>query len=353
NISQPPDGLACSMMALPYIEAISTATYYITRVFAPLNRHIFFLSSLAVFVSAYFYISIHSKLSAGGEMADTQVDSHQELPFQPPSPPSSSSPSAREKMGNTQEEKTDTTQEEENIGNTQKEKEEEKMGTTQEEKEKVGINQEDSTEDLPRHSSPLPPPPSPFASASPAAPQRYEAQESARFKLTETCLLILHRGDITEWFVDGQSDAIVNAANRRLLGGGGVDGAIHSAAGRDLLTACKNIPEVHPGVRCPVGSARITRGFQLSASYIIHAVGPIYHLEEYPESKLSDAYRSSLEVARENDVKYIAFPAISCGVYGYPYEEAAEVSLTTVRDNATNLKEVHFVLFEEPAWDAW
>uniref|UniRef100_A0A0D6R0D6 Macro domain-containing protein n=1 Tax=Araucaria cunninghamii TaxID=56994 RepID=A0A0D6R0D6_ARACU len=185
------------------------------------------------------------------------------------------------------------------------------------------------------------------------APKRYRFKATEAFKLTESCLLYLHRGDITKWVVDRQSDAIVNAANERLLGGGGVDGAIHRAAGPGLLEACEEIPEVSPGVRCPLGTAKITRGFQLPVAHIIHTVGPIYYTEEDPESKLSGAYRSSLDLARENEVKYIAFPAISCGVYGYPYEEAAAVSLTTVRDFSQDLKEVHFVLFEAPACKAW
>lgn len=186
-----------------------------------------------------------------------------------------------------------------------------------------------------------------------AHPQRYQGKESACFKLADTCLLFIHRGDITKWTVDGHTDAIVNAANKRLHGGGGVDGAIHRAAGPDLLKACRQFPKVSGGIRCPVGSARITRGFDLPVSHIIHTVGPVYDMEEDPGSKLSDAYRSSLNLTRENEVKYIAFPAISCGIYGYPYEEAAAVSLTTVRDCTKDLKEVHFVLFEMPAWEAW
>ncbi|GLJ47930.1 hypothetical protein SUGI_1011890 [Cryptomeria japonica] len=293
-----------------------------------LQRYKFFLSFVAVLFSAYLYSTIRFELREGGKMSDIQAESHEEL-----TPPLSLSPPASSSQVTVTE----------NIDNTR----------------------QDSTEDLPPPSSPPPPPPpspphsspplSPSASApAPAvAPLRYQAQETVTFNLTETCLLFLHRGDITKWFVDGQSDAIVNAANKRLLGGGGVDGAIHNAAGPDLLQACKEIPEIHPGIRCPVGSARITRGFQLPVSHIIHTVGPMYDLEEDPESKLSDAYRSSLDLAKENEVKYIAFPAISCGIYGYPYEEAAEVSLTTVRDSANDLKEVHFVLFEAPAWKAW
>eukprot|EP01018_Ginkgo_biloba_P003935 Gb_13986 [translate_table: standard] len=184
-------------------------------------------------------------------------------------------------------------------------------------------------------------------------PGRYEGIETARFYLTNTCTLILHRGDITKWTVDGKADAIVNAANEKLLGGAGVDGAIHKAAGSDLLKACKEIPEVRPGVRCPMGSAKITKGFNLPVSHIILTVGPIYDIEEDPESMLSNAYRSSLNVARENGIKHIAFPAISCGIYGYPYDEAAAVSLMTLKEHVEDLKEVHFVLFEVPAWKAW
>eukprot|EP00252_Welwitschia_mirabilis_P004703 TRINITY_DN149_c0_g1_i1.p1 TRINITY_DN149_c0_g1~~TRINITY_DN149_c0_g1_i1.p1 ORF type:complete len:235 (+),score=55.31 TRINITY_DN149_c0_g1_i1:180-884(+) len=183
--------------------------------------------------------------------------------------------------------------------------------------------------------------------------QRYRGSDFASFKVSDDCTLFLHRGDITCWLVDGESDAIVNAANERLLGGGGVDGAIHKAAGKDLLKECAAIPEVAPGVRCPVGDARITGGFNLPAAYVIHTVGPVYDNYEDPAHLLSESYRNSLRLAKENGIKYIAFPAISCGVYGYPYEEAAEVSLGVIKDSTEQLKEVHFVLFEKEAWDAW
>eukprot|EP01018_Ginkgo_biloba_P033746 Gb_03151 [translate_table: standard] len=173
------------------------------------------------------------------------------------------------------------------------------------------------------------------------------------YKLNNNCLLAFQRGDITRWSVDGKTDAIVNAANQSLLGGGGVDGAIHRAAGLELLEACSCIPEVTPGVRCPTGFARITGGFKLPVSHIIHTVGPVYYSMEHPEHLLSTAYKNCLAVARDNGIKYIAFPAISCGIYGYPFKEAAEVSLNAIGNFADDLKEVHFVLFDQAAWDAW
>ena len=112
-------------------------------------------------------------------------------------------------------------------------------------------------------------------------------------------------------------DAIVNAANRTLLGGGGVDGAIHRASGPQLLKACKGIPEMESGVRCRTGEARITDGYQLPARYVIHTVGPVWHGGDSGEPEaLAGCYRHSLALARAHDVHSIAFPAISCGVYG-------------------------------------
>ncbi|XP_021684782.2 uncharacterized protein LOC110668061 isoform X2 [Hevea brasiliensis] len=159
------------------------------------------------------------------------------------------------------------------------------------------------------------------------------------FPLSSSSVLKINKGDITKWFVDGSSDAIVNPANEKMLGGGGADGAIHRAAGPELLDACYRVPEVQPGVRCPTGEARITLGFKLPASHVIHTVGPIYDTDRGPASSLKNAYRNSLTVAKENNIKYIAFPAISCGVYGYPYEEAAAVAISTVKEFADDLKE--------------
>jgi len=134
-------------------------------------------------------------------------------------------------------------------------------------------------------------------------------------------------GDITTLAVD----AIVNAANEKMLGGGGVDGAIHRAAGPELLDACRAVPEVAPGVRCPTGEARITPGFRLNARHIIHAVGPVWRGGTDGEPRLlAGAYRSSLNLAREHRLRSIAFPAISCGVYGYPVSRAASIAVRTI-----------------------
>lgn len=139
------------------------------------------------------------------------------------------------------------------------------------------------------------------------------------------------QGDITTLDVD----AIVNAANAALAGGGGVDGAIHRAAGPELSAACKAIPMVQPFVRCPVGAARITPGFALPARWIVHTVGPVWHggREGEPEL-LANCYRDSLRLAIEHDIRSIAFPAISCGVFGYPPDLAAEVAVRTLRAHA-------------------
>ncbi len=134
----------------------------------------------------------------------------------------------------------------------------------------------------------------------------------------------LVRGDITTLDVD----AIVNAANSRLLGGGGVDGAIHRAAGPRLMEACRAIPEVRPGVRCPTGEARITSGFDLPARYVIHTVGPVWDGGgEGEEEMLRRCYVACLELAAAHGVESIAFPCISTGVYGFPVRRAAEVAV--------------------------
>ncbi|WP_222615661.1 O-acetyl-ADP-ribose deacetylase [Dyella telluris] len=139
-------------------------------------------------------------------------------------------------------------------------------------------------------------------------------------------------GDITRL----GTDAIANAANTSLLGGGGVDGAIHRAAGPRLLQACRAIPEVSPGVRCPTGEARVTPGFDLPARYIIHTVGPVWHGGSHGEAeRLASCYRQSMLLATEYDLSSIAFPAISCGVFGYPPEQASRVALRTLLDGPT------------------
>ena len=130
-----------------------------------------------------------------------------------------------------------------------------------------------------------------------------------------------------------QVDAVVNAANTTLLGGGGVDGAIHRAAGPQLLQACRELPQVHPGVRCPTGEARITPGFQLPARYVIHTVGPVWHGGSRDEpALLASCYQQSMALAIEHSIQSIAFPAISCGIYGYPPELAAPVALLSLRN---------------------
>jgi O-acetyl-ADP-ribose deacetylase (regulator of RNase III) len=157
------------------------------------------------------------------------------------------------------------------------------------------------------------------------------------------------QGDLTE----DAADAIVNAANQKMLGGGGVDGAIHRAAGPALLEACRAFPEVRPDVRCPTGEARITPGFELAASYVIHTVGPVYGGSPRDAELLAAAFRSSIELAIREGLSSIAFPAISCGVYGYPLEDAASISARVVREQAWDLDEIRFVLFSEEALSAW
>ncbi|PRW57581.1 O-acetyl-ADP-ribose deacetylase MACROD2 [Chlorella sorokiniana] len=138
-----------------------------------------------------------------------------------------------------------------------------------------------------------------------------------------------------------------------MLGGGGVDGAIHRAAGPALLEACRQVPEVRSGVRCPTGEARITPGGELPAKWVIHTVGPVYHSPERSAPLLEAAYRNSLELANQQGLKRVAFPAISCGVFGYPLGEAAEIAVRTAKAEAGGLEEVAFMLFDQKTLDVW
>ncbi|WP_167609008.1 O-acetyl-ADP-ribose deacetylase [Maribellus sediminis] len=157
----------------------------------------------------------------------------------------------------------------------------------------------------------------------------------------------LHKGDITQLKVD----AIVNAANKTLLGGGGVDGAIHRAAGKELLAECRTLNG------CETGDAKITKGYNLPARFVIHTVGPVYNDGKYNEaSKLESCYLSSLELAVRNGVRSIAFPNISTGVYGYPKDEAAQIAIDTVSDflaKNAEIDEVIFCVFDEANFELY
>lgn len=157
-------------------------------------------------------------------------------------------------------------------------------------------------------------------------------------------IIELVQGDITKESVD----AIVNAANSALSGGGGVDGAIHRAAGHELLKECLTLG------RCPTGEARITKGYKLPAKHVIHAVGPVYDHHNNPAKLLANAYTYSLKLAQENKLKSVAFPAISTGIYGYPMREAAPVALGAVADyikkHQPDFELVRFVLFSSDAF---
>lgn len=144
----------------------------------------------------------------------------------------------------------------------------------------------------------------------------------------------LVRGDLTRLDVD----AIVNAANETLLGGGGVDGAIHRAAGPELLAACRALPEIAPGVRCPTGEARLTPGFRLRARYVIHTVGPVWCGGDRGEAELlAGCHRRALQLAAAHRLRSLAFPAISCGAYGYPLTAAATIAVATTRTTLADL----------------
>jgi O-acetyl-ADP-ribose deacetylase (regulator of RNase III) len=155
-------------------------------------------------------------------------------------------------------------------------------------------------------------------------------------------------GDITELKVD----AIVNAANPKMLGGGGVDGAIHRAAGPELLAACRAVPE-HNGVRCPIGEARITGAGKLNCRYVIHTVGPRYQLDPDPPQLLDNAYTHTLNLAVTHACQSVALPAVSCGVYGYPLREAGEIALAVAAREEYRSLDITFCLFSQASFDIW
>lgn len=156
-----------------------------------------------------------------------------------------------------------------------------------------------------------------------------------------------HKGDITKLKVD----AIVNAANTSLLGGGGVDGAIHRAAGPELLEECRTLNG------CPTGEAKITKGYNLPAKYVIHTVGPVWNGGNNNEDELlANCYRNSLRLAVENDIETVAFPAISTGVYHFPLERATKIAVTEaekfLRQN-NKIEKIIFVAFDEMTYDCF
>jgi len=160
--------------------------------------------------------------------------------------------------------------------------------------------------------------------------------------------ITLHLGDITR---DAEADAIVNAANESLLGGGGVDGAIHAAAGPELLEECRSLGG------CATGDAKVTRAYRLPADIVIHAVGPVWRGGSAGEPELlASCYRRAVELAAEHGARRVAVPAISAGIYGYPLEEAARIAVEATRAALTEhpeVEEARFWLFSQRVFDAF
>ena len=157
------------------------------------------------------------------------------------------------------------------------------------------------------------------------------------------------QGDITEQHVD----AIVNAANSSLLGGGGVDGAIHRKGGPEILAACRDLRSGHYGSGLRTGQAVATTAGRLPARWVIHTVGPVWQAQEDRSDLLASCYRESLRVADELGAASVAFPAISTGVYGWPMDDGARIAVQTVREADTTVSEVRFVLFGSDAYEAF
>ncbi|MCC9154816.1 O-acetyl-ADP-ribose deacetylase [Streptomyces parvulus] len=161
--------------------------------------------------------------------------------------------------------------------------------------------------------------------------------------------ITLVQGDITR----ESADAIVNAANSSLLGGGGVDGAIHRRGGPAILAECRSLRAGHLGKGLPTGEAVATTAGDLDARWVIHTVGPVYSTTEDRSGLLASCYRESLRVADQLGARTVAFPAVSTGVYRWPLDDAARIALDTVRTTPTSVTEARFVLFDERAYEAF
>ncbi|WP_019071268.1 O-acetyl-ADP-ribose deacetylase [Streptomyces hokutonensis] len=166
---------------------------------------------------------------------------------------------------------------------------------------------------------------------------------------TNNTTIKLVQGDITRQ----TADAIVNAANSSLLGGGGVDGAIHRRGGPAILEACRKLRASHYGKGLRTGQAVATTAGELDAQWVIHTVGPVHSREEDRSDQLASCYRESLRVADELGARTVAFPAVSAGIYGWPMDDAARIAVETVRAADTSVEEVTFVLFDEAAYEAF
>ncbi|MGI5446267.1 O-acetyl-ADP-ribose deacetylase [Streptomyces sp. CA-243310] len=161
--------------------------------------------------------------------------------------------------------------------------------------------------------------------------------------------ITLVRGDITTEEVD----AVVNAANSSLLGGGGVDGAIHRRGGPEILAACEDLRRSHYGKGLPTGRAVATTAGRLPARHVIHTVGPVWSPDDDRSELLASCYRESLRVADELGARTVAFPAISTGIYGWPMDDGARIAIETVRASGTSVEEVRFVLFGTEAYETF